>query len=120
MSMTKVWTKDQKLIVGIVGGIGLFAVALVALLGTTPTQSPQQSPAPIEQTKVYQPLTPGSDAEMKAVQREVYDQTGCEPSPRNMRFTGSDKTGSVWTVGCGDWLYLPTIYPQGQIKVLPP
>jgi hypothetical protein len=54
--------------------------------------------------------------ESEKVERAITDQYACTPASRNVHYTGSDKTGTVYLVGCDRWIYSVFIDPQGQVR----
>src|SRR5262249_6470073 len=51
------------------------------------------------------------------IRAAVATQYSCTPSLSDLRFTGSDSTGTGYFAGCGRWLYWVFIDRQGQIRV---
>jgi hypothetical protein len=49
------------------------------------------------------------------VRAAVAAQYSCTPLLRNIKFSASDNTGAIYFAGCGRWIYLVSIDPQGQI-----
>jgi hypothetical protein len=82
--------------IGIAGHNGVFSSAVSP---STTTRTIPQTPSHITNRKY------DGDVALIQVQAAIQNYSSCDPRPRDIHLAGSDKTGTLYFVGCGEWIY---------------